>query len=244
MVELNRKWLDTYFLILCNFVLQYFKGRECIIREKTYTHFYNLNPLYNKTHNYIAASPTNEKYYINICGPVIGNCGSYDSEVSVCWHNKALGHFNMEPTYYNGEIEQKMTGEACRRNGPNSTVMIKFLCEMDVHAEDHNKIQLKHKVSCPKVIILFTYLQGRYKYMDMFAGLCTDRRLVVELLVFYIYYNDKKWREWMSGSKMLMCCNAEISNKHVQTSLPQLSFSGLRCSFMWALVLVGKRVGF
>lgn len=137
---------------------KYFEGSECKVGEETYSHFFNLNPLFNKTSNYVIVTPTNEKFYINICGSIVGQCGNFEYGVSICWNNKAIGYINKEPIYYNGAVELRMTGEACRRNGPNSTTIIKFLCEMDIHSEDHNKITLKEmdEANCIFTFVMYT----------------------------------------------------------------------------------------
>lgn len=129
-------------------MFQYFKGEKCTVTEDTSRHVYDLNHLYNKTNNYVIASSIHEKFDINICGPIVGKCGSYESDVSVCWDNRAIGRMSTGLIYHDGRIQLKMTGQACRFRGSNSSVTIEFLCEMDVNAQDHNKIFLQKKVSC------------------------------------------------------------------------------------------------
>lgn len=137
---------------------QYFRGVQCSVSEETYSHYYDLKPLRNKTSNYVVVSPMNEKFYVSICGSIIGSCGTHQSHVSVCWKNKAIGFFNDEPIYYNGGIELKMTGEPCRSSGPNSTVIIQFLCEMNPDAADHNQLLFKRKdeFSCIFIFVMYT----------------------------------------------------------------------------------------
>lgn len=66
----------------------------------------------------------------------------------MCWNNTGIGHLNTGLIYHDGGIQLKMTGEACRLGGSNSSVTVEFLCEMDINVQDHNKILLKENVSC------------------------------------------------------------------------------------------------
>lgn len=115
-------------------------GSDCQVKDPLYGNLFDLTPLRNTIEDY-SVSNNEQKYFINMCGPLVSPCNGESGTSGVCQVDKdqqfSGGHYTTQVTFNDGTLMMTYTNGTsnCEGNNTRSSKII-FLCDHEITGRD------------------------------------------------------------------------------------------------------------